>query len=297
MVRSPATLPPPSRSWRRRYTAGQCAILLILGVLFVVGAYPFFYVLSLAVMPYSQYVRQAIHAWPSGFSLTYFQEILSDPRLATAFRISVLKTVVGATLNVVATTMAAYALSRPRLKFRRFLTFIFLVPLFVGGGLIPYFLVIRTLGLLNTFWALILPGLVGSFYLFMARATLINYPQEVIEAAHVDGAGHFSIFWRIVWPTSIPLISTLALLYGIGHWNEYFWSSFLVQPDLYPAPVVLYNLITSQSMLATVGVGQQMAPQSYLAAMAAIMIIPVLVIYPFLQRYLVQGLMIGSLKG
>ena len=218
----------PRRPVLRRPTTGQLLIWLVLGLVFLVTAYPFFYVLSLSVMPYEEYVRRAVHAWPAGFTVTYYREILSDARLVRAFEISILKTVVGTALNVVATAMCAYALSRRELRFGRFLSLLFLIPLFVSGGLIPYYLTIRATGPLNSFWALVLPGLVVSFYLFVVRTHFQNYPQEVIEAAILDGAGHFRVFWQIVWPTSKPIIATIALLYGTGHWNDYYWPSILV---------------------------------------------------------------------
>ncbi len=292
-----SSLPVTSRSRRRVITPGRVIIYAVLLLIFVVMAYPFFYILSLAVMPYDAYVGSSVHALPAGFTLTYFREVLSDSRIVDAFQISILKTVVGTVLNVVATTMCAYALSRRELRFRRVLGLLFVIPLFVSGGLIPYYLVIRSTGMLNSFWALVLPGLVASFYLFVVRAHFINYPQEVIEAAIIDGAGHFRIFWQIVWPTSTPIIATIALLYATGHWNDYYWPSILVQSELHPATVVLQNISTSRSVLQGLGVGTQLTPQSFIAAVAAVLIIPVLVVYPFLQRYLVRGILLGSVKG
>ncbi len=285
------------KSWNRTFTPGQVVIWAVLSLIFIAVAYPFFYVLSLAVMPYEEYVKRPVHAWPAGFTLVYVQEILSDRRLAHAFQISALKTIVGTSLSVLATVMAGYALSRPQLKYGRLLTLLFLVPMFFWGGLIPFYLVIQATGLLNTFWALVLPSLVIPFFLFVVRAYFVTYPQEIIEAAIVDGAGQFSIFWRIVWPTSTPIIATIALLYGTFHWNEFFWPNFLVQSELHPASVVLQNIVSNRSVLQGLGVGTQLTPQSFIAAMAAIMIIPVLVVYPFLQRYVVKGIMIGSIKG
>ncbi len=282
---------------KHRFSLVQILIFLMLLLIFLMAAYPFFYVLSLSVMPYEEYVRRPIHIGPSGFTLVYFQEIFRDPRLINAFQISILRTISGTALNVVATIMAGYALSRPGLKFSRALTFLFIVPLFFSGGIIPYFLTIRTLGLLNTFWALIIPGLVSPFYLFVVRAYYRNYPQEIIEAATMDGASQFGIFWRVIWPTSIPMIATIALLYGTGHWNEYFWSSILVQQNLHPVPVVLNSIMNNRSMLQGLGLGTQLTPQSFIAAVSATLIIPVLIVYPFLQRYVVTGILVGSVKG
>jgi putative aldouronate transport system permease protein len=282
---------------KRNFSWGQMLVFLMLLLIFAMVAYPFFYVLSLSVMPYEEYVRKPIHIGPSGFTLIYFQEIFRDPRLVNAFQISILRTITGTALNVVVTIMAGYALSRPDLKYGRALTFLFVVPMFFGGGIIPYFLTIRALGLLNTFWALIIPGLVSPFYLFVVRAYYRSYPQEIIEAGRMDGASQFGIFWRIVWPTSIPMIATIALLYGTGHWNEYFWSGILVQQNLHPAPVVLNSIMNNRSMLQGLGLGTQLTPQSFIAAVSATLIIPVLIVYPFLQRYVVTGIMVGSVKG
>ncbi len=275
------------------------AIWISLTLIFVVMAYPFFYIISLAVMPYERYVRSSLHAWPDGFTLLYFQEVLSDSRIVRAFQVSIAKTVVGTILNVLVTTACAYALSRRELRFGRFLTLLFLVPMFVSGGLIPYYLLIRATGMLNSFWALVIPGLVSSFYFFVVRTYFRDYPQEVIEAAVIDGAGHFRIFWQIIWPTSKPIIATIALLYGTGHWNDYYWPSILVQSDLHTATVVLQNITSNRSVLQNLGLGlgTQLTPQSFTAAVAAVLVIPVLVVYPFVQRHVVRGLMLGSVKG
>jgi putative aldouronate transport system permease protein len=286
-----------TRSRRRwQLSVGQLVLYAVMTLIFLVTAYPFFYILSLSVMPYEEYVRRAVHIGPAGFTLIYYQAILSDPGLVRAFGISILKTSIGTVLNVVVTAMAGYALSR-QLKLRPFLVVLFLIPMFIGGGLIPFYLVVRALGLLNTFWALILPGLVGPYLLFVVRTYFQSYPHEVIESALIDGANQWTIFWRIVWPTSTPILATIALLYGTGHWNDFFWPNFLVQADLHPASVALQNITANRMQLARLGLVTNLTPQSLIAAVASVLIIPVLVIYPLLQRYVVQGILVGSLKG
>jgi putative aldouronate transport system permease protein len=289
----------PARSssyWSRRVTPGKVIIYLVLGLIFFITFYPFFYVLSLAVMPYDKFVSSAVHAWPNGFTLLYFQQILKDPNLPHSFLVSIGRTIIGTVIDVVATAMAGYALSRHNLKYRNILTFLFLIPMYFSAGIIPYYLAIRATGLTNTFWVLILPGLVAPLWLFVSRASFAAYPEEIIEAATIDGAGQFRIFWNIIWPTSYPLIATLAVMYGTGHWNEYFFSRILVGQNLWPATVQLYNIINTRSVLQGLGVGIRLEPQSYLAAMASMLIIPILVIYPLLQRYVVVGMTAGALK-
>lgn len=276
----------------------QVLIRVALVIFFLATFYPFFYVFSLAVMPYDRFIGSAVHLGPNGFTLDYFRQVFSNQALAHAFAISVLKTVIGTTLAVLVTTTAGWALSRPTLKAGRFLTLMFIIPMFIGGGLIPFFLVIRNLGLLDTFWALILPGMVASFNLLVVRSNFQAYPQEILDAARVDGAGVFTTFWRIVWPTSTPIIATIALLYGVGQWNDYFWPSILVGPNLQPAQVLLQNMASSRSVLNQISAaGLQAAPQSLIAAVAFVMVVPILIVYPFVQRFVVRGIMIGSVKG
>jgi len=284
-------------SWRRKLTAGQLVVCAILCVVFLIAAYPFFYTLLLSVMPYDEYVKRRVHILPAGFTLSYYFDVLSNLKLARAFANSILKTVLGTTLGVVATAMTGYALSRRGPRLSRLLNLLFVIPMWIGGGMIPYYLTIRAVGLLQTFWAMIIPGLVASFTMFIARAYFMDYPQEVIEAAVVDGAGQFGIFWRIVWPTAKPLIATLALLIGTGHWNEFFWPSIIVPQEWQPATVILNSMLNSRTILLGLGAGVRIIPESFIAAVAAVLIIPVLLVYPFLQRYVVKGIMIGSIKG
>ena len=286
----------PQAHWENRFSPGRMLIYGVLLVIFIITAYPFLYVLFLAVMPYDQFISQPVHLLPSGFTTLYFEQIIRDQRLFRGFQISILKTVIGTLLSVVVTVMGGYALSRPQLRFGKLLNFLFLIPMFAGAGLIPSYLNIRSVGLLNTFWALILPGMVAPFYVFLTRTYFSNYPQELIEAATIDGASPFGVFWRVIWPTSIPIIATLGMLYGVSHWNEYFWPSILVQAELQPASVLLQNMITTRSVLSGLGQGVQMTQQSFIAAVAAMMIVPILILYPLLQRYVVAGILVGSVK-
>lgn len=285
------------RITKRRMTPGQVIIYMILAIVFVVEFYPFFYTLFMAVMPYDEFVKKAVHAFPSGFTLYYISEVLKNAQLARSFANSILRTVVGTTLSVIVTTMTGYALSRRELRGRHFLNLLFIIPMWISAGMIPYYLTIRAVGLLNSFWAMIFPGLISSFNMFIARAYFSDYPSEVIEAAVMDGANDFSIFWRIVWPTSLPLMATLALLIGSFHWNDFFWPGILVAQKWQPATVMLNHIVQTRTLMFGLGQGVRIEPQSFISAVATVLILPVLIVYPFLQRYVVKGIMIGSVKG
>jgi putative aldouronate transport system permease protein len=283
--------------WEKRVTVADILIVVILCLVFFVSFYPFFYTLSLSVMPYENYIRQKVHVLPSGFTLVAYQEIIETPNLARAFANSILKTSLASTLSVILTIMAGYAMSRRGMRLGRIMMVIFIVPMWFGGGIVAYYLVLRAVGLLNSFWAMVIPGLVGPFTMLLVRAYYREYPEEVIEAAIVDGAGQFRIFWGIIWPTSKPIIATIALLIGTGHWNDFFWPSLVVPPEWQPATVILHRLTLNRSLFQSLGLGVQTVHQSFLAAVAACLILPVLFVYPFLQRYIVEGIMIGSIKG
>jgi putative aldouronate transport system permease protein len=289
--------PRKTKSRIRRFEIADVVIYLLLAVVFLITFYPLFYTLFLAVMPYENYVSQRVHLWPSGFTLKAYQEIFAAPNLARAFANSILKTVLATSLGVILTVMAGYALSRKGMKLTGALIVFFVIPMWFSGGIIAYYLVLRGVGLLNTFWAMVIPGLVGSFSIFLARAYYHDYPQEVIEAAVVDGANHFQVFWRIIWPTSKPIIATLALLIGTAHWNDYFWPSLVVPAEWQPATVLLQKLTTTRNIYQSLGLGARTVPQSFIAAVASLLILPVLIAYPFLQRFVIKGTMIGSIKG
>jgi putative aldouronate transport system permease protein len=284
------------RLYGKKILIGDIPIFIFLGIVFFFNFYPFFYVLGQSVMPYENSLRN-INWGFNGFTLFYFQQILQDPSLIRAFGMSLLRTFVGTSLNVCTTMACAYALSRNKMKIQGFLTVLFLIPMFFSAGLIPYFLTITFYGLRNTFWVLVLPGLISPMWLFVTKAHLTSYPQEILDAAHIDGAGQFKVFWKIVWPTSLPIISTLIMMYGIGHWNEFFWTRLLVERNLWTAPVHLFGMMHARVTLQGLGLGIRMQPTSFISAIAAVMIIPVFVVYPFIQRYIVSGMTMGAVKG
>lgn len=290
---------PPERL-RVRFRDAPLGFIFIVSVLFIafiLTAYPLFYVISLGVMPYENYVSAAVHFYPNGFTLTYFQQIFTDASLPHGFLMSFLRVVVGTALSVVCTMLAAYALAVCNLKLKHFFSVFFIIPMFFSPGVIPFYLTIHAYGLSNSFWALILPYLCTPMWFFVAKANLSSYPQEILEAAKIDGAGQFRIFWKIVWPTNIPLVATIGMMYGVFHWNEYFYTRLLVGKEFWTAPVHLYALINEQKLLISLGAGLKTQPMCYQAAVAACLIIPVLIIYPFLQRFIIAGLTAGSVKG
>lgn len=286
-----------SRLTRDGTVFGDILIHVFLGLLAIVSLYPFFYVLFMSVMPYERFITNPVHLLPDGFTLQYYNQVLADPNIPRAYMMSILRTAVGTTLATVTTMLAGYALSRKNLKLGSMLSVLFLIPMYFGVGIIPYYLTLNAYKIVNTFWVLVIPGMVSAMWFFVTKATMSNYPQEIIEACVIDGAGQWRLFWRIIWPTNLPTVATLALMYGMGHWNEYFMTRIVVKSDMWTAPVYLYGMINSKITLQGLGLGVRLEPQSYISAVAALLIIPILLVYPLMQRYVISGLTAGAVKG
>jgi len=271
-------------------------IFVFLTIVFIAEFYPFFYTLFMAVMPYENYVKAPVHAWPSGFTTDNIMQVLSNPALVRGFRNSILRTLIGTVFGVIVTVTTGYVMARDELPGRKAWSRIFIFPMYFSAGIIPYYLTIRAVGLLGSFWAMIFPYLITPFNMFIARSNFKNYPKEIIEAAKIDGANEFQIYLRIILPTSLPLVATIAMLIGALHWNDFFWPSILVQQEWQTAPVLLNSIVSAKKTLAGLGIGNMVQTQSYLSSVASILIIPVLIAYPFVQKYLVKGVLMGSLK-
>lgn len=268
--------------------------------------YPFWYALIYSLNAGSDSEKGGLYFYPRVFTLKNYTTVLKDQLMANAFFISVMRTLVGTTLTVLLCSMTAYAFTKKDMPGRNFFTiFIFITTLF-GGGMIPFFILIRWLGLYNTFWVYIIPGLYSFWNIVVMRTYMQNLPMSIEESALIDGAGYLRIYFQIILPLSMPVIAYFLLIIGVGHWNDWFSGLFYVtDKKLMPAQSVIQNLIRSSSFSAEVlrqGGAiriEEIKVTSESLKMAAIMLvtIPIICIYPFLQKYFVKGALIGSVKG
>ncbi len=239
-------------------------------------------------------------------TLAVYKYVITDRQLLTGYGNSLFYTLFGTILSVVLTILAAYPLSKKDLYGKGVLTGIFFFTMLFGGGMIPTYLVVKNLGMLNTRWAMIFPGALSIWNLFMTRTFFqSSIPEGLCEAANIDGADDFKIIFRIVLPISKPIIAVMVLFYAVGQWNAYFSGlMYLTSQNLLPLQVVLRNILTSaqtlQEMQGTTTQDQSAQIQMVEAMKYAIIVfasVPVLVLYPFVQKYFTQGIMIGSIKG
>ncbi|MFC5649669.1 carbohydrate ABC transporter permease [Paenibacillus solisilvae] len=265
--------------------------------------YPIWYVLVNSFNEGQDAMRGGIYWIPRVLSLDSYKAVFGNDGIMTAMGITVAKTVIGTALHVFFTAMVAYAFSRKELIGRKIYMLLGTITLFFGGGLIPFYLLIRDLHLLDSFFVYILPAMFNFFDLIIFLAFFREIPAGLEEAARIDGANDFSIFVRVIIPISMPVIATIALFHGVYQWNDYFTGMIYINKmELQPIQTYLYRVIaqsSSNQMMAQMpgGIGKSVTSQSIKLATMVVTTLPIVFVYPFLQKYFVKGLMIGSIKG
>ncbi|WP_042199083.1 carbohydrate ABC transporter permease [Paenibacillus camerounensis] len=262
---------------------------------------PFVHVIAKSFSQDAYVIANKVFLWPLGFNIEAYKKIFADQSILRAFGVSVTITVLFTIIGMVITILAAYALSRPQLRWRTFLTMVFTFPLFFHAGIIPEYMMINNLGLLESIWSLVLPLAFSSFNLIVMKSALSNsIPVSLEESARIDGAGHFRILWSVVLPLSKPIIATLSLFYAVGRWNSYQDALFYIKQntDLRPLQLKLYYLIiqASESFQLEATQVSLSNPEILKASCVVFATLPILCVYPFIQKYFVQGTMLGAIK-
>lgn len=264
---------------------------------------PLIHLMAVSLSDNHAILSGTVTLWPVGWSFETYRSLFEGTRIVEAFKNSVILTVVGVGLSMLFTVMAAYPLSKRHFYARRTFTLIIVFTMLFGGGTIPTFLVLKALGIINSYWALWLTGLVSTYNMLVMRTFFEGIPEEVIESAKIDGCGEYRQLLRIVLPLSMPVIATLTLFYAVGYWNSFYSVMiFIHDTTKYNLAVMVQQMVQSQTMLQEMNnlqseSVQQMTPESIKAAALFVMLIPMLVVYPFLQKYFVKGVMIGAVKG
>lgn len=277
-------------------------ILILLCITVLV---PFLHLLSLSLSPSYVATKGGLHLIPEDLTWDNYKTVIKNNALWNGYRVTILRTVVGTTVQLFFTTMSAYTLSKPYFPHRGFWTFMIVFTMFFSGGLIPSYLLIKDLLLFNTFAVMILPGLIGPYNLVLMRNFFSSLPEELEESCQIDGAGPFTIFLKIVLPCSKPILATVALWLAVGHWNSWYdVLLYVTDSKKFVLQIILRRILLQgamQSMDAEVTSGvavvSQVSTEGLKAATVFVAIIPIMCVYPFIQKYFVKGVMVGSLKG
>ncbi|GBG06085.1 ABC transporter permease [Paenibacillus sp. MY03] len=280
--------------------------------IFLIANYLFLTLLGLTMfLPFMNVIAQSLSSggaidrgevmfWPVEFTTHYYKYVFEDVSIWRAFAISVYITVVGTTINLAATSTLAYPLSRQEYVGRRLLLILILLTMIFSAPLIPQFILMRELHLTNTLWALMLPTAISAFNLFVLRSFFAQLPTEIIDAARIDGCGETRTLWSIVLPLSKPALATVGIFYSVTNWNKYMDALYYINDrSLYPLQVKLRELLITDDLADTGNLAFEVTSQSVQGVQMAVILVatlPIIMLYPFLQRFFISGMLIGSIK-
>lgn len=277
-----------------------------MGLLGLVTFYPFWYVLVASLNTGRDFLKGGVWLYPREFTLENYIMAFKDERIFDSLTISVASTALSVVIGLVCTALVAYALSVKTLPGKTFINFFWYFTTIFGGGMIPFYMLLRQLGLTSSFWLYVIPSIYNFYNFVLLRANFSNIPYELRESAQLDGASEMTILTKIYLPLSKPILATLALFIGVGKWNDWFTGAYYQsKAALYPAATVLQKILSEATASSQVKVGQETqiglmtsyTSQSLQMAFIMILTMPIIIIYPFLQKYYVKGVMVGSVKG
>ncbi|MEC0267303.1 carbohydrate ABC transporter permease [Paenibacillus anseongense] len=276
-------------------------------MLFIIGVaitclVPFLYMIALSLSSNNAIISQKVSLWPVEFTLETYKTILSDVDMIYTLGYTIVLTIFYTIICMFLTICAAYPLTKKRLKGRDFVLTILVITMYFSGGLIPSYILVKNLDLMNSMWSLILPGAMSVFNLIILKTFFASLPESLEESASIDGCNELGILFRIILPLSMPSIATLSLFYAVDRWNGFQDALFYItDKNLYPMQLKLYQIITANQQLDTQqgegSVGAFIVPESLKAASVMFATVPILVVYPKLQKYFVEGVMTGAIKG
>jgi putative aldouronate transport system permease protein len=272
--------------------------------LMIVTVYPLWHVLVTSfASPEAITKYGAMLIWPEGFSLNSYKYVFSNPMIGIGYRNTIMIVTIGTALSMLMTCLGAYGLSCKWVMGHRWMVLLITVPMFFGGGLIPSYLLVRSLGLYNSMWALILPGVVSSWNMIMMRTYFQGIPASLSESARIDGANDIHILFRIIIPCAVPIMAVMILFYAVGYWNAWFGASiYLKDRNKFPLQLVMRGILISGSQRDfdtgyLTGSNKIQIFKGLKYATVVVSTLPILCVYPFLQKYFIKGIMVGSIKG
>lgn len=281
-------------------------IYVFLASIAIATIYPFLNVLAISLNESTDALRGGIYLWPRKFTIRNYFEVLNYGNIPIAFRNSVARTIIGTVLGLFCTSMLAYTVSRKDFVARKFVSTVFLITMYISGGLIPGYMLIRDLKLMGNFAVYILPLLVSAFNMFLIRSYIDGIPESLTESGMIDGANDLVIFYRIILPLLKPVLATVALMIAVGHWNSWFdvYLYSLNKKELTTLQFELQKVLQNASATASsaAGIDPNLAegmvyPQTIRMTITMVASLPIMIVYPFVQKYFVQGLTIGAVKG
>ncbi|MBQ8654355.1 MAG: carbohydrate ABC transporter permease [Clostridia bacterium] len=278
------------------YMADNVLMILLCVVILI----PLIHVVAGSFSDGTKYMSHVgILLWPLDFTLEAYEAVARNPNIWTGYSNTLFVVFVGTVLNLLFSLIAAYVLSRKNYMLKRLFNLMVVFSMYFSGGMIPFFLIVRSVGLYNSIWSLIIPPLINVFNLVIVRTAMLGVPDSLEESAQLDGAGHLTVLFRIITPLIKPTVAVIALYYAVSHWNSWFNASlFLKKRNMYPLQLILREIIIQNDLSAS-STGDEAFFMSETIQFATIVVatLPILCVYPFIQKYFVKGIMVGAVKG
>jgi putative aldouronate transport system permease protein len=280
-------------------------LIVVMAIIALITIYPFLNVLAISLNEATDTVKGGIHIWPREFTLQNYKEIFDgSSKLPIGLLISVLRTLIGTVTGVLASAMVAFVISRRDFVFNKFVTILFVLTMYIGGGLIPEYMLIKNVGLINNFAVYILPGLISAFNVIVIRSFIDGLPPALNESAMIDGANDFIVFTKIILPLCLPVIATVALFIAVSQWNSWFDTYLYARQNdgLTTLQYELMKVMSNAASSAKVDPNNPMLkaasvnPESIKMAITMVATLPILCVYPFVQKYFVSGMTLGAVK-
>lgn len=284
-----------------KFTFGDFIIILLLTLFGIIILYPFYNTILISLVPQEDYIRSPFMIFPTRITWESYQFVLSSDLLMHSTFVSAMVTLMGTIYNMILTVLMAYAFTKP-IPGRNFFRFLMVFTMYFGGGLVPYYLLIRDIGLMDNFWVLVLPSVISVSYMLIISNYFSSLPKELIESASMDGASEMTILIRIILPLSLPILATFTIYYAVERWNEW-WHGMLFLKDIqkWPLQLTLRKIIQDANFVSNQAMTGETRPPTYGEGvkMASIVVtmFPIMALYPFLQRYFITGLTVGAVKG
>ncbi|HEY5465861.1 MAG TPA: carbohydrate ABC transporter permease [Clostridia bacterium] len=277
-------------------------LVVMMILLVLICLMPILHLASVSLSANNAILTRSVGIWPNGFNLSSYTAVTGDPTMIRSLGFTIVLTLGYATISMLMTILTAYPLSKKKLKGRNIFLVIIVLTMYFSGGMIPDYLLVKNLGMLNQVSALILPGLVSAYNMIILKTFFTNLPESLEESATIDGASHLTILFKIVLPLSTPVLATLTLFYAVSRWNGFQDALiYITKPQLYPLQLKLYQIVYNNMALDISQIegsmGPTLLPESLKAASVMFATIPILLVYPWLQRYFISGIMIGAIKG
>ncbi|WP_168119552.1 carbohydrate ABC transporter permease [Paenibacillus sp. HB172176] len=284
-----------------KFSAFDFFLYFILFCVVVSALYPFIYMIAVSFSGTVPVLKGEVFLWPKQFNLDTYAAVFDNPQIGRAYINTIIYTVLGTTISLLVSAAGAYALSKNHMLLRKTFMIMVVITLFFSGGMIPTFLVVRSYHLIDTIWAMVLPLAVSSWNLIVMRTFFAGMPQEVEESGKIDGLTDVGIFFRLVLPLSKAILATIGLFYGVSIWNNFFSALlYLRDADLYPLQIIVRNMVlqgSSANGAGNIGGDSMIIDEALKYATIIITTVPILMVYPFLQKYFAKGALIGSVKG